>query len=70
MENKPAAIMTVLAISETIREAKRIPSGTLYAALLGKMSLEVYNGIIKALKNARLVKEVSHELVWIGPNLR
>jgi len=41
-----AAMQIVLAVSETIRDLGRVPSGHLYAQLMGRMSLETYNLII------------------------
>jgi predicted transcriptional regulator len=70
-EQIKAAIETLRAIADTIREAKRIPSGTLYAVLMGKMSLETYEKIIGTLKNTGLVRETeSHLLEWAGPSLQ
>ena len=57
------------ATAEAIREAGRIPSGTLYAMLMGKMDFQAYSVLIRTLKNAGLVEERTHELIWIGPNL-
>ena len=66
-EFKNKLIFAVKEISLAIRDLKRVPSGHLYAVLMGKMDLELYNGIIQILKNAGLVKEESYELIWIGP---
>ncbi len=57
------------AVSEAIREAGRIPSGTLYAVLMGKVNIAGYEKMIGILKGAGLVEERSHELIWIGPRL-
>ncbi len=44
-----------------------IPSGHLYAQLMGHMDLERYTSIINILKNVELVKEDGfHMLTWIG----
>ena len=58
------AIKVVAAIAETIRELGSIPSGHLYAQLMGRMTIEQYNGVIDTLKNAGLVREESHLLIW------
>ena len=59
----------IAVVAESIREAGRVPSGTLYALVMGRMSLEAYEKMIQILKNTGLVSEVAHELIWIGPNL-
>lgn len=66
-EQMVAGFKVMAAVCETIREAKRIPSGTLYATLIGRMDLEAYNKMVGMLKNTGLVTEVAHELVWTGP---
>lgn len=66
-ENK-AVLDIVLAVCEAIRELGEVPSGHLYARLMGMLSLEQYTRILDVLKNAGLVKEEnSHLLKWIGP---
>jgi len=62
-----AALQIIHAISESIRELGSIPSGHLYAQVMGHLSLEEYNAIIKILVNAGLVKESNHVLTWIEP---
>jgi hypothetical protein len=62
-----AAMNTAVAIAEAIRELKSVPSGHLYANVMGRMSLETFEAIIRTLKNADLIKETSsHELIWIA----
>ncbi len=47
---------------------REVPSGHLYAQVMGKLDLETYNGCMASLKNAQLVEEdASHMLRWIGP---
>lgn len=62
-----AATLAALALGETIRECGRVPSGHLYAAVMGHMSLSCYQQLIGVLKNAGMVREESHELIWCGP---
>ena len=62
-----AAISVTVAIGQTIKELGSIPSGHLYARLMGKMSLENYNVIINTLKKIGAVKEENHLLTYIGP---
>lgn len=65
-DQRRAAIAVVQAIADCIRELGEVPSGHLYARLMGHMSLEQYNGVISTLKMAGLVKETNHLLTWIG----
>lgn len=65
-----AAIKMTAALAETIMELGSVPSGHLYARVMGYLSLEGYNGIIKTLKGAKLVKEENNVLTWIGPVLK
>ncbi len=58
-----------LILCEAIRTANRIPSGTLYANLVGKLDLAGYEAIIQTIKNAGLIREQAHELIWIGPHI-
>lgn len=60
------AIETISAIGRIIRDTKRIPSGHLYAQLMGVLSLEKYESIIAILVKGQLIKVESHELIWIG----
>ncbi len=62
-----AAFKIAAAIAETIREVGEVPSGVLYAQLCGRISLESYQGVIRALNAAGLVSESAHLLTWIGP---
>ncbi len=67
-ETLKAALNTVRAVAEAIREAKQIPSGHLYAVLCPVLSLEEYEKIINMLINAGLVRrDQSHLLHWIEP---
>lgn len=59
--------MIVDAIVEAIRDARQIPSGHLYAVVMGHLSLNQYTTIINVLKEANLVNESNHLLTWIGP---
>lgn len=65
-----ATMHIVLALAETIREAKEIPSGELYAILCGKLSLESYNRVIQCLLNTGLVKQKNYLLTWTGPEVK
>ena len=60
------AIEAVASIGRIIRDAKRIPSGHLYAQLMGVLSLDKYESIIAILVKGNLIKIESHELIWIA----
>lgn len=63
-----AAVRVAHAIAESIRELGEIPSGHLYARLMGIMELRQYEQVIDLLIDAHLVeREPSHLLRWIGP---
>lgn len=60
----------ILAVAETIRESGECPSGTIYAALIGRVTLEGYQKILGILKGAGLIRvDASHLIHWIGPRL-
>lgn len=60
------AIQAVASIGRMIRDAKRIPSGHLYAQLMGHLSLDKYELAIRLLKQESLIAEKSNELIWIA----
>jgi len=63
-----AGLQTIMAVADSIRELGEVPSGTLYAVLMGKLSLEGFNKVLGILKNAGLVTETEgHLLRWTGP---
>ena len=65
------AMMLAITTAEAIRTAGQIPSGTIYAMMLGWLSLEAYESIIDSLVGAGLIrKDESHLLTWIGPHIR
>lgn len=57
-------------IADVIKEAgpNGIPSGHLYAAVCGRLSLGTYQAIIAKLKVLYLVRESNNVLTWIAPN--
>lgn len=63
-----AAIQTAAALGDTIRALGSVPSGHLYAQVMGHMSLDSYQGCITLLKQAELVEEKNHLLTWVGPS--
>lgn len=61
-----AASALAAAIAEAIRELKTVPSGELYARLMGKLSLEQYESLIGSLVKVGLVTKAGHLLRWVG----
>lgn len=61
-----AAIEAISAIGRIIKDVKRIPSGHLYAQLMGVLSLDKYEATIAILKKGQLIKEENNELIWIA----
>jgi hypothetical protein len=62
-----AALDTVRAVADAIRELGSVPSGTLYAVVMSYMDLATYERIISILKNCGLVAEEGRLLTWTGP---
>ena len=62
-------LKATFALSEAIRELGSVPSGHLYARVMGAMNLATYNSIIGTLKGAKLVSESNDVLIWVGPNI-
>jgi|APCry1669192319_1035405.scaffolds.fasta_scaffold12998_5 hypothetical protein len=61
------AIEICKALASAIYAAKEIPSGHLYAAVMGHMSLETYNACLSTLEKTGLIKrESSHLVRWTG----
>lgn len=74
---RTAALQMAMAVAETIRDLSKVsllggvPSGELYAALMGRLNIQQYEAIISALKGAGLVDEKNnHLLTWTGPAVR
>ena len=70
--NKPhktfGSVKLVYVVAEAIRDCKEagIPSGVLYSALMQYgCNLEMYESIIRTLKNTGLIKEELNCLYWI-----
>ena len=60
------AMQIIKAVAEAIRDLGSVPSGHLYARLMGQLTLSQYNQIIDTLKKAKLVREDNHLLTWIA----
>jgi hypothetical protein len=64
-----SALDMVFLMSEAIREAGSIPSGHLYAMVLGQLTMEQYTRVIGILEGAGLVRETANVLTWVGPQI-
>ena len=63
-----AALQTLAAVAQAIRLLGEVPSGQLYAQLVGQLSLSDYDAIIRTLKGASLIEETpAHLIRWTGP---
>jgi hypothetical protein len=62
-----AQIELIKILADTIKEAKQIPNGHLYAAVMGVVNLDVYQSCIGILKRSGLVNETYNMLIWVEP---
>jgi hypothetical protein len=65
-EQVAAYIKLVQAIADTIKDLGSVPSGHLYAHLMGLVDLDSYNKIINILKESGRVKEENYMLTWVN----
>ena len=64
---KVAAVIGVLeALASAIRDLGRVPSGHLYAQVLGHMSLQTYESMVQLLVESGVVGRDGDVLVWKG----
>jgi hypothetical protein len=63
-----AALQIVKAIADAIRELKEVPSGHLYARLMGNLTLQQYEEVIQVLVRAKVITVKNHLITWIGGN--
>lgn len=66
--SKKVALMVgvAAAIGRAIHELGSVPSGEIYANVMGHMSFNSYNSVIAVLKGAGLVKESNYMLTYTG----
>jgi hypothetical protein len=65
-----AGLTMLHSVAETIREAGELPSGTIYATLTGRVTLEGYEKMLCILRGAGLIAvDDSHLVRWVGPTL-
>jgi hypothetical protein len=60
------ALMTMQAVVETVRDAGRVPLGTVYATLMNRMDLAAYEKMVTLIVGTGLVRLENHELIWVG----
>lgn len=65
MNKQQIIIAMAQAIAEAIRSLGSVPSGHLYAQLMGKLELEEFNAIISVLVKSGLITNNNNKLVWI-----
>jgi xanthine dehydrogenase iron-sulfur cluster and FAD-binding subunit A len=68
-EQIKAAFQILAAVADAIRELKTVPSGEMYARLMGRMDLRTFTAIVDRLKGAGLVAESGDVLLWVGPEI-
>lgn len=51
-------------VAETVREVGEAPSGPIYAALMGVVSLSEYEAVVSMLVRAKVIAKRGHLLVW------
>ena len=67
-EKIKAALAMVRAVADAIKALGSIPSGHLYAQVMGAMGLDEYEWVIRQLVGAGLVKQAqSGLLTWVEP---
>jgi hypothetical protein len=60
----------IVAVTETIREAREIPAGTLYAALMQYgCDIEAFEKLIAIVTGSGLVEKRGNLLRWVGPEV-
>jgi hypothetical protein len=65
-EQLAAGLDTMRVVLETIRDAGRVPSGTVYAALMNQMDLTAYDRMMALIIGTGLVRLENHVLIWVG----
>lgn len=65
-EQVRAAIGTVMAVGDAIRDLGEVPSGELYANVMSKITFTQYSQIIEILVGAKLITNHGHLLKWVG----
>jgi hypothetical protein len=62
-----SAIELVRAIADAIRELGEVPSGQLYARVMGVMDIRCFERVVTLLVDARLVERLPNNILrWVG----
>ena len=64
-EQVKAFVQIVKVVADTIKELGEVPSGHLYAQVMGLMSLDSYQNIINTLVRSGIVTEKGNLLKWV-----
>jgi hypothetical protein len=65
-EQKKAMFEVIKGFAHLIKTLGSVPSGELYARVMGKLSLDSYQAIIGYLEAAELVEVKNHVITWVG----
>lgn len=57
------------ALTSVLAKVGEVPSGTVYSALIGKVTLADYEAVIERMKRLGLIKVENHLIRWVGPQL-
>jgi hypothetical protein len=67
-EQIKAVLGVIRAVADAIKELGEVPSGHLYASLMGQLSLSEYEQVIDILVRGGLVhRGAGYLLIWVGP---
>ncbi len=64
-----AGFLLLAAVADTIRQLGSVPSGHLYAQIMGKVDIHGFQKLVAILKGSGLVSESNDILTWIGPEI-
>lgn len=59
-----AGLAALRAIADAVRELKQVPSGHIYAAVMGTMDINAYEKAIGLLCNSGVIRKNGDLLVW------
>lgn len=62
---RDAAIQVIAAVAEAIKDLHEVPEGHLYAQLMGYLSLETFNSIIRILTKQGYITVSNHLITWV-----
>ena len=65
-ENIQSALKVMVAAVEAIKDAGQIPSGHLYAAMMGTLSQSSYDAMLRQILRTGLVRQDGDVLIYVG----